>query len=121
MPTSGNTTTVKSEPEILSFQTESLPHTAGIDGGETLQRCATMTAEEAAIAYDRAAYRMRGSLALLNFPLRINSGEPESVRITSKRRATSSASSLEDRLPKKRIKQEFGSLVVMGQHRRQVY
>ena len=48
-------------------------------------------AEEASLAYDRTAFRMRGSRALVNLPQRIGSGKPEPVRITSMHRSPHSS------------------------------
>lgn len=44
------------------------------------------TAIEAAKAYDRAAFKMRGSKAILNFPLEVGNVSEETVKVGEKRR-----------------------------------
>ncbi|XAR63261.1 hypothetical protein NMG60_11023139 [Bertholletia excelsa] len=51
------------------------------------------TPEEAAVAYDRTAFKLRGSRALLNFPNLIGSDSSEPTRITRKRRSLEPPSS----------------------------
>ncbi|XP_062076195.1 ethylene-responsive transcription factor 13-like [Humulus lupulus] len=70
------------------------------------------TPEDAALAYDREAFKIRGAKAKLNFPHLIGSVTWEPIRITPKRRSSEPSSSSSENGPtssSKRKRQQVGS------------
>ncbi|PON70185.1 AP2/ERF transcription factor [Trema orientale] len=70
------------------------------------------TPEDAGLAYDRAAFKIRGAKAKLNFPHLIGSETWEPIRITPKRRSpqpSSPSSSFENGSPSRKRRHRVGS------------